>query len=144
MTIRRAVVWLPALLLVLGWSGLLVLAFGSGRQESLSGAVVGAALFTGFFFAVALLVPNGMMWGDVKLCLLLGTFLGYLGAPELVLVAMYTAFLVGSLAGVVFAWLTGGGGKTAIPFGPFLALGAVVAVLIGEHVTHLYGGLVLK
>ncbi|MDQ3752063.1 MAG: prepilin peptidase [Actinomycetota bacterium] len=135
-------VWLPGVGWLLGWGVLLILAFISGPQEALSGAVVGAAVFAGFFLAILALLPNGMGGGDVKLGLFLGTFLGYLGGPGLVLVAIYAALLVGSLVGIIYARLTGRGGKTAIPFGPFLALGAIVAVLVGEHVIHLYSGLV--
>jgi leader peptidase (prepilin peptidase)/N-methyltransferase len=120
--------------------GLVGFGIAGGAQRSVSGALVGAAVFGGFFFAVALLVPQGMGGGDVKLGLLLGAFLGYLGAPGLVLVAMFMAFLLGSLVSVVVL-LSGGSRKSAIPFGPFLSLGAVASVLIGEQVIDLYLGL---
>ena len=135
-------VWLPGFGWLLGWAVLLILAFISGPQEALSGAVVGGAVFAGFFLAILALLPDGMGGGDVKLGLFLGTFLGYLGGPGLVLVAIYAALLAGTLVGIVYARVTGRGGKTPIPFGPFLAMGAIVAVLIGEHVIHLYSGLV--
>lgn len=124
---------------VLAWMALVGLGVVGGPQRSISGAVVGAAVFAGFFFAVTLLVPHGMGGGDVKLGLLLGTFLGYLGAPSLVLVAMFTAFLLGSLVSVVVL-LAGGSRKTAIPFGPFLSLGTVLSVLVGNQMIDLYLG----
>lgn len=137
---NRHASWLVGLGFVLAWMGLVGFGIAGGAQRSVSGALVGAAVFGGFFFAVALLVPQGMGGGDVKLGLLLGAFLGYLGAPGLVLVAMFMAFLLGSLVSVVVL-LSGGSRKSAIPFGPFLSLGAVASVLIGEQVIDLYLGL---
>ena len=137
---NRHASWLVGLGFVLAWMGLVGFGIAGGAQRSVSGALVGAAVFGGFFFAVALLVPQGMGGGDVKLGLLLGAFLGYLGAPGLVLVAMLMAFLLGSLVSVVVL-LSGGSRKSAISFGPFLSLGAVASVLIGEQVIDLYLGL---
>lgn len=125
---------------VLAWMCFVGFGIIDGPQTSISGALVGAAVFAGFFLAVTLLVPQGMGGGDVKLGLLLGIFLGYLGAPGLVLVAMFMAFLLGSLVSVVVL-LAGGSRKSAIPFGPFLSLGAVVSVLVGDRVIDLYLGL---
>ncbi|MDQ3767708.1 MAG: prepilin peptidase [Actinomycetota bacterium] len=132
--------WLVGLGFVLAWMGLVGLGIVGGTQRSISGALVGAAVFAGFFLAVTLLMPKGLGGGDVKLGLLLGAFLGYLGAPGLVLVAMFTAFLLGSLVSVVVL-LTGGSRKSAIPFGPFLSLGAVASVLVGDQMIDLYLGL---
>ena len=131
---------LSGLAFVGGWITLVVFAILGGTESSLAGALVGAGVFAGFFVSVTSLVPQGMGGGDVKLGLLLGTFLGYLGAPGLVLVAMFTAFLLGSLVSVVVL-LAGGTRKSAIPFGPFLSLGAVVAVLGGREMIDFYLGL---
>jgi len=137
---NRHAPWLVGLGFVLVWVGLVGLGIADGVQRSISGALMGAAVFAGFFFTVALLVPHGMGGGDVKLGLLLGTFLGYLGAPGLVLVAMFMAFVLGSLVSVIVLF-AGGSRKSAIPFGPFLSLGAVASVLIGEQVIDAYLGL---
>lgn len=131
---------LVGLMFVVAWVALVGAAVAGGTQTSISGALIGAAVFAGFFFAVTSLIPEGMGGGDVKLGLLLGTFLGYLGAPGHVLVAMFLAFVVGSLVSVAVL-LAGGSRKSAIPFGPFLSLGAVVSVLAGNQMVGFYVGL---
>jgi leader peptidase (prepilin peptidase)/N-methyltransferase len=96
-------------------------------------AALGASLF---LFAALLAYPRGMGMGDVKLCLLLGAMLG-----KLVLVGL----MVGMLAALVpAAVLTARHGvaarKMAIPFGPFLAFGAVVALFWGDGLLDAYLG----
>jgi leader peptidase (prepilin peptidase) / N-methyltransferase len=86
-------------------------------------ASVGAALA---LLLVHLAYPRGLGLGDVKLALLLGAGLGG---------AVTTALLVGSVAAAVFAivlllWSRGAARGTPMPFGPFLAFGAVVALLV--------------
>jgi leader peptidase (prepilin peptidase)/N-methyltransferase len=87
---------------------------------------VAAALGAALFLLLPLLVyPSGMGMGDVKLALLLGAGLGYAVVP---------AFVVGLLAAFVAALviLARGGlaaRKTALPFAPFLAFGALVALV---------------
>jgi leader peptidase (prepilin peptidase) / N-methyltransferase len=94
---------------------------------------LGAALF---LFAALLAYPKGMGMGDVKLCLLLGAMLG-----KLVLVGL----MVGMLAALVpAAYLVVRHGAAArrmgIPFGPFLAFGAVVALFWGNALLDAYLG----
>jgi leader peptidase (prepilin peptidase)/N-methyltransferase len=75
--------------------------------------------------------------GDVKLAGVLGLFLGReVGA------ALFVGLLAGLVAGVVVIARTGAreGRKTKVPFGPFLALGGVVAVLAGEALVDAYVG----
>ncbi len=91
---------------------------------------VGAAAF---LLIVAVIWPGGMGMGDVKLSLMMGSALG--GA---VIVALFSAFLVGGAAGV---GLIASGRKTRkdkIPFGPFLAVGGVVGALAGTYVLNWY------
>ena len=73
--------------------------------------------------------------GDAKLVAVLGLFLGSSVAP-----AFVAAFLAGSVAGGVIIARKGvaAGRKTAVPFGPFLALGGVVGVLAGDELVHAY------
>ena len=89
----------------------------------------------GFLLAAALARPGGMGMGDVKLAAVLGLFLGRAVGP-----AMLVALLAGSVIGAVIIARRGAaeGRKTAIPFGPFLALGGVVGVLAGEPVVDWY------
>lgn len=95
-----------------------------------------AGLAAGGFFLIALLAyPRGMGMGDVKLAAVLGLFLGTaVGA------ALLVALVAGTLAGAVVIARKGAaeGRKTAVPFGPFLALGGVVALLAGEPVVDWY------
>jgi leader peptidase (prepilin peptidase)/N-methyltransferase len=103
----------------------------AGEPERL---VAGAAA-AGFFLVAALARPGGMGMGDVKLAGVLGLSLGSAVAPAL-LVALVSGVAVGA---VVIARLGAEvGRKTAVPFGPFLALGGVVAVLAGEPIVDWY------
>jgi leader peptidase (prepilin peptidase)/N-methyltransferase len=96
--------------------------------------LAGAAAFA-FFRAAVLARPGGMGGGDVKLAGVLGLFLG-----REVAVAVFVALVTGLLAGVVIMARTGiaAGRRTAVPFGPFLALGGLVAVLAGEELVEAY------
>jgi leader peptidase (prepilin peptidase)/N-methyltransferase len=99
-------------------------------EQLIAGA--GAA---GFLLIFVLAYPRGMGMGDVKLAGVLGLFLG-----REVAVAILVAVLVGTIVGgVVMARLgVERGRKTAVPFGPFLAIGGVVALLAGAPIVHWY------
>ena len=103
---RRRVKIEPLGVLVLaGWGALLVAAFPAGENVSLAGAIVGAAIFSGFFFSVGSLVPAGLGGGDVKLALALGAFSGYLGSPGNVVVAMFMSLVGGGIISIVVLML---------------------------------------
>jgi leader peptidase (prepilin peptidase)/N-methyltransferase len=134
-------IWLRALgaaALIL-WGTLLAASIGIGAH-GLGGAAIGAALFAGPFFGIALVYPEGMGHGDVKLALLLGMFVGYLGVPALVLVAIFLSVLCGGTLGAIPRLLRGGNRKSEIPFGPFLALGSILAIFVGERILDAYLG----
>ena len=99
-------------------------------EQLIAGAAAG-----GFLLVFALLYPRGMGMGDVKLAAVLGLFLG-----RSVGVAILAGLLAGSVAGVAVMTRLGveKGRKTAVPFGPFLALGGVVAILVGPQIVHWY------
>jgi leader peptidase (prepilin peptidase)/N-methyltransferase len=84
-----------------------------------------AGLCAGSFLLVAALIrPDGMGLGDVKLAAVLGFYLG-VGVIE----AMIVAFAAGSVAGLVLLARHGWKARSrTIPFAPFLALGALVAI----------------
>ena len=74
--------------------------------------------------------------GDVKLAATMGLFLGAAVAP-----AILMALLAGSVVGLVLIARHGAGArKMAIPFGPFLALGGIVSLLVGNQLIDLYLG----
>jgi leader peptidase (prepilin peptidase)/N-methyltransferase len=96
-------------------------------------ASLGASLF---LFLALLAYPRGMGMGDVKLCLLLGAMLGWSVAVGLMigmLAALVPAFVLLARHGTAAR-------KMGIPFGPFLALGAVVALFAGDRLLDAYLG----
>jgi leader peptidase (prepilin peptidase)/N-methyltransferase len=96
--------------------------------------LIAAAAAGGLFFLVALAYPAGMGLGDVKLAATMGLFLGRAVAP-----AILAALLAGSLVGFFLIARHGAGArKTAIPFGPFLALGGVIGLLVGDQLIDFY------
>jgi leader peptidase (prepilin peptidase)/N-methyltransferase len=103
----------------------------SGVPEQLiAGAAAG-----GFLLVFALAYPRGMGMGDVKLAGVMGLFLG-----REVAVAILAGVLAGALVGgVVMARLgVKQGRKTAVPFGPFLAVGGIIGLLAGVPIVHSY------
>ncbi|CAA9471899.1 MAG: Leader peptidase (Prepilin peptidase) / N-methyltransferase [uncultured Solirubrobacteraceae bacterium] len=89
----------------------------------------------GFFLLAALAYPAGMGLGDVKLAFVMGLYLGRAVAP-----AVFVALIVGVLAGVVVMARLGRerGRRTQVPFGPFLALGSVLALFTGDELVDAY------
>lgn len=103
----------------------------SGEPARLiAGVAAGGALLI-----AALAYPGGMGMGDVKLAAVMGLFLGTAVAPA-VLIALLAGVVAG--AGVIARKGVSAGRKTAVPFGPFLALGAVAAVFAGDQLVHWY------
>jgi leader peptidase (prepilin peptidase)/N-methyltransferase len=99
-------------------------------EQLIAGAAAG-----GFFLLAALAYPRGMGMGDVKLAGVMGLYLGR-GVGLAVLVGLVAGVLVG---GVIVARVGAKQGrKTAVPFGPFLALGGVVALFAGDAVADAY------
>jgi leader peptidase (prepilin peptidase) / N-methyltransferase len=99
-------------------------------EHLIAGAAAG-----GFFLLAAFAYPRGMGMGDVKLAAVLGLFLGRDVVP-----ALFVAFLVGTLVGAAIIARKGAqeGRKTAVPFGPFLALGGVIALFAGDAMVDWY------
>jgi leader peptidase (prepilin peptidase)/N-methyltransferase len=97
--------------------------------------LLAAACAGGFLLLAALAYPAGMGMGDVKLAGMMGLFLGAAVAP-----AVFVALLSGVLTGAVVLARKGvrEGRKTAVPFGPFLALGALLGVFAGRQLVDFY------
>lgn len=118
---------------VLGWIGSLV-ALDITFIDSLVGSVVGA----GLLLAVALLYKlvrkvDGMGGGDVKLMAMIGAFLGW----QMVFPVLFLASLCGSVYGL-YLIRTGGGRRTAVAFGSFLAPAAFVMLIFGPALWDYY------
>lgn len=93
--------------------------------------LVGAGLALALMMLIYLLSRGGMGDGDVRLSPLLGLYLGWLN-PGLVFVGLFFGFVIGAIVGIVLLIAKRAGRKTALPFGPFLAAGTVIAVFIGQ------------
>ncbi len=102
--------------------------------------LAGAALYA-FYFVLMFAYPKGMGFGDVKLAGVLGMYLGYLGWL-LVPVGAFAGFLLGGVVGAALLLTRRVGRKSAIPFGPFMLVGAAVAIAVGDPLVDWYLGLV--
>jgi leader peptidase (prepilin peptidase) / N-methyltransferase len=98
-------------------------------------ALIAGAAAGGFFFLAAVLYPRGMGMGDVKLAGLLGLYLGRAVGP-----ALFAALILGVLVGGIIIARVGAaaGRKTAVPFGPFLAIGGLFGFFFGEDLANDY------
>ena len=105
------------------------------RWGSLARAAIGGAAAFAAFLAVHLAVPHGMGFGDVRLSGVLGFAMGWLGLGH-AFVGFLAAFVLGAVVGVLAMAVSGAGRKTRIPFGPFLAAGAMITVLWGTPLTN--------
>jgi leader peptidase (prepilin peptidase)/N-methyltransferase len=99
-------------------------------ERLIAGAAAG-----GFLFIAVIAYPKGMGFGDVKLAAVMGLVLGRAVAPALLI-----AVLAGTLAGIGVMAKHGvaEGRRTRIPFGPFLALGALVGMFAGNALVEAY------
>ena len=113
----------------------LVVASLFGAPVHLVGAAIGFVAYGGGLLLVAL-ISRGMGMGDVKLAGVIGVVLGALGL-RYVGVAAGTAIVLGGVGGLV-ALLLGRSRKDAIPFGPYMAAGAMVAVFLGDRLAAWY------
>jgi leader peptidase (prepilin peptidase) / N-methyltransferase len=97
----------------------------------------GIGLFAyGLALLIIALISRGMGMGDVKLAGLIGLVLGSIGL-DLVAVAAGMGILLGGV-GAIVALLAGADRKSAIPYGPYLASGAVIAVFVGRQIADAY------
>lgn len=105
------------------------------RPDDLVEHLIAAAAAGGFLLLAALAYPAGMGMGDVKLAGVMGLFLGRAVGP-----AMFVALIAGSVIGALIILRKGTkeGRKTAIPFGPYLALGGLVGLFAGDAIVDWY------
>jgi leader peptidase (prepilin peptidase) / N-methyltransferase len=102
-------------------------------------SLIGVLIGGGSLFAVATLYQwlfkrEGMGGGDVKLLAMIGAFLGW----KAVILTILLSSLIGSLVGIIIMVLKGKDFKYAIPFGPFLSLGAVIALFYQNEIIFWY------
>jgi leader peptidase (prepilin peptidase)/N-methyltransferase len=125
---------IPNTLTLLGSVAALGIVAATASDQVLEHVIAGVAA-GGFFLLAVLAYPRGMGMGDVKLAGMLGLFLGRAVAPGL-----FVALISGTLIGAIIIARVGAekGRKTAIPFGPYLALGGVVALFAGDALVDWY------
>jgi leader peptidase (prepilin peptidase) / N-methyltransferase len=104
--------------------------FGAG---ALSGLLGGAAGFI-LLLIVALIVPQGMGMGDVKMAALIGMATGF----PLVFVGLFCGIVAGGLVAIALVVFRKRGRKTTMPFGPYLALGAMITLVWGTDILGWY------
>lgn len=103
--------------------------------SSITGLLVGGGLFyLVAVLSVAILKKDGMGGGDIKLIAMIGAFLGWRG----MLLTIFLAALSGSVIGILLIVIRGKNRAEPIPFGPFLALGAMVSLLWESGILRWY------
>jgi len=99
--------------------------------------LLGGVAYFALLFVLALVARGGFGYGDVKLGFLLGVFVAY-PAWEVLTVAVLAAFLLGGLISLVLIVSRLRSRKDAIPFGPYLVVGAYVALAWGSTIADWY------
>ena len=113
-------------------------AFGHDWQAWKRAAIGGVAAWF-FLLIVHLINPRGMAFGDVRLAGVIGVYTGWLGYGH-VFLGLFMGFLAGAVVGGALIVTKRRGAKDPVPFGPFLALGAMTAVLVGKPLLDWYTG----
>lgn len=108
--------------------------------DSLLRASIGAAALFAFYVVLRVVRPGGMGGGDVKLAGVLGAAMAWIGWGPLV-VGAFAAFLLGGVFGIALLVARRAGRRSAIPFGPWMLLGAWIGIFTGEHIARWYIGL---
>jgi leader peptidase (prepilin peptidase)/N-methyltransferase len=108
--------------------------------DSLLGTLVGGGILYFVGWAYALITKKeGMGGGDIKLLAMIGAFLGWKG----VIFTIFIASTVGAVTGILIMLRINKDLKLAIPFGPFLSLGAIAYVFIGPELIYWYSGILV-
>jgi leader peptidase (prepilin peptidase) / N-methyltransferase len=126
-----------------GFASVILLAGAAALEHSwtpFGRALLGSISAFLFFFALHVVAPGGMGFGDVRLSAVLGLFLGWLGGMQ-VFGGLFLGFLLGAVIGILLIAFGGRGRKQHIPFGPYLAAGTMIFVLFGDPITHWWRGL---
>lgn len=119
--------------LVVGAIIFVIAGFVLDQRSRIITAFASAAAVALVFFIIWFIAPNGMGFGDVRFSGTLALFLGWLGY-RYVFIGVTLAFILGALIGVAMMMFGRAGRKTALPFGPFLAIGAFIAILAGKPI----------
>lgn len=113
--------------------GILFIAIGYFNGQEVWTYIFGGLLGGGVITAIVLLT-NGMGWGDVEICLLAGVFLGF----NLTIVMLFLSFVTGGILGILLIITKKRSRKDYIPFGPFISVGVIITVFLGQQLINLY------
>jgi leader peptidase (prepilin peptidase) / N-methyltransferase len=115
---------------------LLAWLLGEHRLHDLERTALGWLIYGGMFFVLWFIYPRGLGYGDVRLSGVLGLALGWLGWPEL-WVGIGAGLILGGVLGALLSLVTR---RRDYPLGPFMLVGALVGVVVGQPlITALYG-----
>lgn len=117
--------------IALGGIALTIAALIWGEPERIWMMLLGAAIALVAMWLIFYFSNGGMGEGDVRLAPLLGMYLGWLN-PGIVLPGLFFGFVTGAVVGVAMMAIDKAGRRTAVPFGPFLALGTLIAIFYGQ------------
>jgi leader peptidase (prepilin peptidase)/N-methyltransferase len=118
---------------------LTIAAFGDDDLDALGRGLLAGAIAFSIFFVLHMISPRSMGFGDVKLAFVLGLSLGWLGWGE-VLLGLFLGFFYGAIIGIFLIATRMRARSQALPFGPFLAAGALTAILVGDTIINWYRG----
>lgn len=113
---------------------------GDPAWWSLVRAMLGALAMGASYFLILFAYPQGMGFGDVKLAVLLGLYLGWVGW-SVVVIGWFAGFLLGGLIGVVMLLTRRAGRRRELAFGPWMLVGGWVGLAAGPSLAGVYLGL---
>ncbi|RHW39483.1 prepilin peptidase [Lysinibacillus yapensis] len=100
-------------------------------------SIVGAVVGFGILYLIAVVSRGGMGGGDIKLFFLIGLVLGTMNT----LLTLFLASFIGMIAGIIVLKIRNQGRKTPVPFGPSIALAAIIVYFYGDSLLNWYSGL---
>lgn len=97
-------------------------------------SIIGFLAGGGLYYAIAILSKGGMGGGDIKMMAMVGALTGW----KSVILTTFLGSFTGAILGIFLMIFKGKGRKTKIPFGPFLALGALITLFFGQEIFQWY------
>lgn len=113
--------------------------FDRGSMLGFLDAAIGLLAGGGMFYMIAALShkifkQEAMGGGDIKMMAMVGAFMGW----KAILLTTFSGSLLGSIIGIFLMVVKGKGRRTMIPFGPFLAAGAIITLFLGQEIMSFY------
>jgi leader peptidase (prepilin peptidase)/N-methyltransferase len=109
----------------------------SGEWSPLLRGLIGLVAMFAFYFVLRVAYPQGMGFGDVKLAGVLGLYTGFLGWGAWA-VALFGGFFIGGVFSIGLVLAGRAGRKSKVPYGPFMVLGAMLAIFAGQPLANAY------